>query len=178
LRAIEAELRRELGPYSTTGSKTSLAYIAGILRAGGVRVELPARFDDRYLDPEMDEPYAGRLEGVLHFGNFVAAEAAIRKLDALYREYRNVADRRGTSLVRSLVLKGKQRAESLARNPRVSEEKRREKQEIAAWFRVWLEVPDLFFDWLEMRKQSEEFRSLFAKDNDELRDSSSLRSSE
>jgi len=174
LRAIEAELRRELGP----NSKTSLSYIAGVLRAAGVRVELPARFDNRYLDPEMGEPYAGRLEGVLHFGDFAATEGAIRKLDAFYREYRSVADRRGTDLVRSLVVKGKQRAESLARNPRVSAEKRREKQEIAAWFRVWLEVPDLFFDWLEMRKQSEEFRATFAKNSDELQDSSSLRSSE
>jgi len=159
---MEAELRRELGP----NSKTSLSYIAGVLRAAGVRVELPARFDNRYLDPEMDEPYAGRLEGVLHFGDFAAAEGALRKLDALYREYRSVADRRGTNLVRSLVIKGKQRAESLARNSRVSAEKRREKQEIAAWFRVWLEAPDLFFDWLEMRKQSEEFRSLFATTDD------------
>lgn len=137
-----------------------------MLRATGVRVELPKRFDDRYLDPEMNEPYASRLAGALHFGDFAEAESAIRQLDGFYREYRSASDRLGTTLVRALVIKGKQRAESLARNPRVSEEKRREKQEIASWFRVWLEVPDLFFDWLEMRKQSEEFRSLFGGNSD------------
>jgi hypothetical protein len=162
IRAIEAELRLRLG----TGSKTSVSYVASVLSEAGTRVELPAGFDDRYVDPAMEEPYASRLSGALHFGDLELTEAALRKLDEFYREYRKVSDRRGTNLVRSLVVKGKQRAESLARNPRVSLEKRREKQEIASWFRVWLEVPDLFFDWLDLRKQSEEFRRMFAKDND------------
>jgi hypothetical protein len=52
----------------------------------------------------------------------------------------------------------------VASNPRVSPEKRREKQEIGRWFRVWLEVSDLFFDWLELRKRSEDFQKLFGRD--------------
>jgi hypothetical protein len=47
----------------------------------------------------------------------------------------------------------------------VNPEKRREKEEIARWFKVWLDVSDLFFDWLEMRKQSEEFRQQFGQPN-------------
>ena len=109
----------------------------------------------------MEEPYASRLAGVLQFRDFATAEASLQKLDALYRGYREVADRVGTSLVRELVLKGKQRAESLATGARVRPEKRREKKEIANWFHVWLETPDLFFDWLELRKRSEEFLQLF-----------------
>ncbi|MBZ5564748.1 MAG: hypothetical protein LAP13_20295, partial [Acidobacteriia bacterium] len=41
------------------------------------------------------------------------------------------------------------------------EKKRQEKLDIAHWFHVWLETPDLFFDWLELRKASEDFRKLF-----------------
>jgi hypothetical protein len=119
-------------------------------------------YDDRYVDPLMEEPYASRLEGALQFCDLESAEGSLQKLDAIYCEYRNAADRVGTTLVRSLVLKGKQRAESLAANSRVSPEKRREKQEIANWFRVWLETSDLFFDWLELRKESEEFQRLFS----------------
>jgi len=113
----------------------------------------------------MEEPYAGRLKGLLQFHDLASAEAALQKLDAIYREYRGSSDRVGTSLVRSLVQKGKLRADSLATNPRVGPEKRREKQEIARWFRVWLETPDLLFDWLELRKQSEEFRRMFPDSN-------------
>ena len=55
-------------------------------------------------------------------------------------------------LVRALVKKGKLRARSLAANPRVQAPKRQEKQEIASWFQVWLETPDLFADWLDAAK--------------------------
>ncbi len=155
IRAIEAELRRRLGD----GEKTSPSYIANVLREGGAHVE----YDDRYVDPWMEEPYASRLQGLLQFRDLQGAEFALQKLDAVYREFRQDADRVGTSLVRALVLKGKQRAEGLAANRRVSPEKRQEKREIANWFRVWLQISDLFFDWLELRKQSDEFQRMFAQ---------------
>jgi len=120
--------------------------------------------DDKYVDPWMDEPYAARLKGLLEFGDFAKAEGSIRKLDAAYREYRELGDRVGIGLVRALLLKGKQRAASLASNPRLSPEKREEKREIASWFRVWLEGPDLFADWLDLRKGSPEFRRRFGAD--------------
>ncbi len=152
---LEGELRRTLGP----AGRTSFSYIANVLRAAGARVA----YEDRYVDPLMEEPYAQRLQGVLQFGDLAAAEASLRQLDAIYRDYLQAADRVGTQLVRSLVVKGKQRAGSLAANPRVSPERRQQKQEIATWFRVWLETPDLFLAWLELRQQSEEFLRLFPR---------------
>ncbi len=157
IRAIEAELSRRLGP----NDRTSYSYIANVARQTGARVE----YNDRYVDPWMDEAYSKRLKGLLHFHDLESAEASLRKLDDVYRDYREISDRIGTTLVRSMVLKGKERAASLAANPRVNPEKRREKLEIAHWFRVWLETSDLFFDWLELRKKSEEFLRLFGSDD-------------
>ena len=153
IRLIQAELRRLLGPER----KTSASYIARLLRQAGTTVE----YDDRYVSPALPEPYAARLEAALEFRDLKSAEASLRKLDAAYREYRAASDATGVRLVRSLVLKGKQRAESLGRNPRVRPETQREKREIASWFRVWLESPDLFFEWLDLRRQSEEFGRWF-----------------
>jgi len=157
LLAIGRELERD----GRVEGKTSFTYIAHTLRQAGVRVE----YEDRYIDPWMEEPYATRLCGLLQFRDLESAEASLQRLDAIYREYRSNADRVGTTLVRALVTKGRQRAESLAANPRVNPEKRREKAEIALWFRVWLEVPDLFFDWLELRQQSREYQQQFASRN-------------
>lgn len=154
IRAIEAALRREMG---NGHHRVSLSYIANVLRQAGARVEV----DDPFVDPWMEEPYASRLAGLLQFGDLAEAESSLRNLDAVFQEYRSASDRAGTSLVRTLVLKGKQRAESLAANPRVNSEKRREKEEVARWFKVWLDVSDLCFDWIEMRKRSEEFQKLF-----------------
>ena len=157
IRALENELRARLG----SDLKTSPSYIASVLRAAGKNVE----YHDRFAAPSMEEPYAGRLRHLLQFHDFESAEASLRKLDEVYREYRQASDQIGTGLVRALLQKGKLRAGSLAANPRVSADKRAEKREIATWFRIWLETPDLFFGWLELRKASEEFRRLFGEAN-------------
>jgi len=52
----------------------------------------------------------------------------------------------------------------IARNPRVEARKRDQKKEILEWFRIWLETPDAFFDWLDLRKQSPEYQQRFATD--------------
>jgi len=98
---------------------------------------------------------------LLQFSDFHTAEQSLRNLDAAHREYLAAGDHVGARLVRALALKGKLRAQNLARNSRVNGTKREEKQEIATWFRVWLQSPDLFSDWLELRKQSQEFQQKF-----------------
>jgi hypothetical protein len=153
LHAARNELRRSLG----FGDRTSLGYIASILREAGYEV----RYEDRYSDPVIPQPYSSRLKGVLEFHDLASAEQSLLRLDGIYREYSNAADPLGVSMVRALVKKGKLRARSLAANPRVQAQKRREKQEIASWFQMWLETPDLFADWLALRKSSDEFLSLF-----------------
>jgi hypothetical protein len=112
-------------------------------------------------DERLEEPYASRLKNALQFHDLESAEASLRNLDAAWQGYREASDRTGVSIIRALVLKGKRRALGLASNPRVSPVKRRQKQEIARWFTVWLQTPDLFFDWLEVRKRSEEYNRLF-----------------
>jgi hypothetical protein len=158
--AREAELRliqKEIGARLGGSSQTSLSYIAEVLRQAGTRVD----YEDPYTPAALPEPYASRLEGALQFHNLASAEAALRTLDAAYRDYQAASDPAGAQCARTLILRGKQRAERLAASPRVSPAKRQEKREIAGWFRVWLENPDLFFDWLSLRKQTEEFRQLF-----------------
>jgi len=56
---------------------------------------------------------------------------------------------------------GKRRAEMISLNRKVEARKREEKKEIAEWFRIWLETPEAFFDWLEVRKASPDFRQRF-----------------
>lgn len=153
LRTARDEMRRRFGPTD----KTSLGYIASILRAA----EYEVRYEDAYSDPIMPEPYASRLKNVLAFHDLPSAEQSLLKLDGILREYSSSGDRRGVAMVHSLVKKGKLRAQSIAANARVQAAKRQEKQEIANWFRIWLETPELFADWLELRKTSEDFRRLF-----------------
>lgn len=109
------------------------------------------------------EPYATRLKGLLRFHNLEETETSLHNLDLAYRGYLEANDRLGMKLVRDTLLRGRRRAESLAANPRLRPEKRAEKQEIARWFGVWLQTPDVLFGWLELRKGAEEFRRRFGE---------------
>jgi hypothetical protein len=109
----------------------------------------------------MPEAYASRLKGVLEFHDLPSADTSLQKLDRIYCEYGKANDELGVKFVRALIKKGKLRAQAVAANPRVQPSKRQEKEEIARWFQVWLETPDLFADWLALRKSSDEFRKLF-----------------
>jgi hypothetical protein len=55
---------------------------------------------------------------------------------------------------------GRRRAELIARNRRVNASKRLVKQEVALWFRIWLETPELFTDWLSLRKETRDYQRL------------------
>jgi hypothetical protein len=152
MRRIGEAIRRASGP-----QRISLRYIGEVLQRSGVELQ----YRERYLGPSISEPYASRLRGVLQFRDLASAEACLRQLNEEYQAYLNVSDHIGVSAVRSLVLKGKQRALRLAADSRVAPLKRREKQEIARWFTIWLQTPDLFFAWVELRKRSEDFQRMF-----------------
>ena len=109
---------------------------------------------------EMESPYRETLAGVLSFSTFEEAEATIRALERLAQQYRAMGDRKGVACCRMIAYRGRYRAEIISRNPKVSLPKRLEKGEIANWFRIWLETPDLFEDWLLMRKGTAEFQRL------------------
>jgi hypothetical protein len=109
---------------------------------------------------EMESPYRETLKGVLAFSTFAQAESTIKALEKLCRKYRSASDKKGVEYCRQVALLGKHRAELISRNHKVSLQKRLQKQEIAHWFRIWLETPALFEDWLSLRKGTEEFRKL------------------
>lgn len=89
------------------------------------------------------------------------------RLDELLRKFQGERERAAAERVREVARLGRRRAEMIARNHKVDARKRGEKEEISHWFGIWLETPDAFFDWLEVRKQSAEFQRSFPPEPDE-----------
>ncbi len=100
-------------------------------------------------------------EDRLRFATLEEAEETIRRLDGLWRSYRELDDQPGLKRILETARLGRSRAQMIAGNKRVSAAARAEKEEIRQWFRIWLETPDAFFDWLELRKRSPEFQQKF-----------------
>ena len=152
-------------------------------RFGEGAVESPARVGRVLADEgaelrhaevlEMDarwrtqDPYEAAFRNVLKFSTFEEAAASIRRLDNLRKQFRRKEDREGLRRVQETVLKGKQRAQMIARNPAVNERKRAEKSEMAEWFTVWLNQPEIFDDWLALRLASKDFRARFGDEADD-----------
>lgn len=107
------------------------------------------------------DPYEPMFRNVLKFSNFDDAANSIKRLDNLRKQFKRKNDREGLRLVREKALKGKQRAEMISRNRKVDERKREEKAEMAEWFAVWLRQPEIFDDWLDLRRRSQDFRDRF-----------------
>lgn len=113
------------------------------------------------------DPYEAMFRNVLKFADFKQAANSLRNLENLRRQFVRAKDQNGLRRVRETALKGKQRAQMIAGNRNVDAHKRAEKAEIAHWFTVWLEQPEIFQDWLELRRRSPEFRALFKDQENE-----------
>jgi hypothetical protein len=154
------QLRRRLIAEHGEAGKTGPDYIAEVLKDAGHRVLLT-------LQEEAEEQYEEEFEDLLHFKTLEDAEVSIMRLDELMRKFREQNEHAAVERVLNVARLGKRRAEMISRNHKVEPHKRDEKVEIANWFRIWLETPDAFFDWLDVRKQSPEFRAKFPQMEDE-----------
>jgi len=154
------QLRRRLLAEHGEAGKTGSDYIADVLKDAGHKVLLN-------LQEEAEEQYEEEFEDLLHFKTLGDAEVSIMRLDELMRKFREHDEHAAVERVLGVARLGKRRAEMIARSHKVEPLKRAEKEEIAGWFRIWLETPDAFFDWLDMRKQSPEFKAKFPRAEDE-----------
>jgi hypothetical protein len=153
--AAEVEqIRRQIIAHHGPAAKTSPDYIVNVLEEAGLRVVMST-------DADTEGRYEEEFHDLLHFSTLDEAEVCIMRLDELVRKFRAENERAAAERVLEVARLGRRRAEMIARNPRVDATKRAEKEEILNWFLVWLETPDAFFDWLELRKQSPDFLKRF-----------------
>ena len=150
------QIRRQLIARLGAGGKTSSDYVAGVLETAGMRIVWSTKADT-------EGQYEEEFQDLLHFANLEDAEMCVMRLDELYRKFKEEDEPAAVERVLEVARMGRRRAEMIARNHKVEPEKRAEKEEIMNWFKVWLEAPDTFFDWLEARKGSPDFQRRFAR---------------
>lgn len=153
---IEQIRRQLIARMGAAEGKTSADYIASVLTAAGLRVVLSQRADT-------EGRYEEEFTDLLHFATLEEAEMCLVRLDELLRKFRIEGERAAAERVLEVGRLGRRRAEMIARNPKVDPHKRAEKTEIVQWFAIWLETPDTFFDWLEVRKRAPEFAEKFTR---------------
>jgi hypothetical protein len=118
--------------------------------------DLPVRFDQVFRMMTRTEKYENAFARFLENDDLAEAEKSIRGIDELYRKYKKAGDRAGVRFAFEAARAARQNATELSRLPDLPTAQRREQAEIAEWFAVWLQTPDLFAEWVGLRKASME----------------------
>ena len=161
LETIASVVRERFGE----GAVESPARVARVLADEGAELR-HAEVLDMDARWRTEDPYEPMFRNVVKFSNFDEAAATVRRLENLRKQFARKGDREGLRRVSDAALKGKRRAQMIARNPNVNERKRAEKAEIAEWFTVWLNQPEIFEDWLALRRRSKDFRARFENEGE------------
>ena len=112
----------------------------------------------------LESPYDPMFRNILKFADFKQALISIRRLENLRKKFAAENDKEGLRMVRETALKGKNRAQMIAGNERVDEKKRAEKAEIAEWFTLWMQSPEVFENWVMLRQNSKDFKEKFGEE--------------
>ena len=111
----------------------------------------------------LESPYDPMFRNILKFSDFKQTMISIRRLENLRKKFAAENDKEGLHLVRGTALRGKNRAQMISKNEKVDEKKRAEKAEIAEWFTLWMQSPEIFENWVQLRQSSKEFQEKFAE---------------
>ncbi len=124
--AVWQQLLQRLAPVSES-------YLRDLLRETGLPFE---------------QPYAG-----IRQHTWEELEQSLREMQEVYEDAILAGNRERARYCRRQVIAAKDRARFLASNPRIGEDKRKQKQEMADWMLVWLENPEIFSAWADARKR-------------------------
>src|SRR5262245_59845817 len=160
------EIQRVVASTFGEGAVDSPAAIARVLADEGADLRHPEdiEFHARWRDRKLDESQTKDPFGVGEPAKPLTLKSAVvvlRRLEKLRKESTSEDDWAELRRARELALNEKARAQLLARDDALRAQTRAAQTEVAEWFRVWLQAPDLFEDWLELRRRSPEFKAKF-----------------
>ena len=136
------------------GTSVSPASIARALADHGVRLGHPEILQTDLRWRERNQLFTAQD---LTFGTLDAANALIERIEALRRQFENDAPM-GERL-RHEVRQFKTDLDLLAINEKAPN--RELAQEVAQWLTIWLQTPQIFSEWLSLRRSTADFQARF-----------------
>lgn len=148
LEKIQEALHQRFGP----GGQESPAAIARVVADEGAVLRHPEVLE---CDSKWRLQYlqAQAFESELDFSDFDKAVASFSVIERALTS--------GDGRLREVVTNARQNQILVSRSKILPTVERERAKEISDWMKVWLESPQLFSDWLDLRLRSVEFRNKF-----------------
>jgi hypothetical protein len=93
--------------------------------------------------------------------DFNQAAAMVAELEELHGRFVNSGDEVALADLKTLAIEARQAAKNRVKDPSLSAADREMQREISEWLRVWLETPNIFDQWLDLRRSSAAFKAKF-----------------
>ena len=134
------------------GGAETPASLARLLADHGARLKHPEvlETDTRWREQRLGLLFA---HGEIDFTTMASSLESISKLDDLYRQFRSEGDEAGLEQLRELA---KEVKAELSRLPITSLA-----AEVCEWLTIWLQTPQMFVEWLDLRLKSPGFQAKF-----------------
>jgi len=164
LRQVQEVLAKE---FVAADNPISPAAIARILADVGAEMLHPEiiEFDARWREARIkrEAERFGKLERISSAKpmNREQAEALLKELETLRQRFAAEADAVALAELTTVAANARRAAQLLAKDPASDSSRRAEQVEISQWIKVWIQTPNLFADWLALRKSSPEFLKRF-----------------
>ena len=114
-----------------------------------------------------NSPYDAMFRNLISLSGFSAAESSLRSLENLRRKLGTDGDKEGLRRVRESAIAARDEARKLSAEAPQTGKDAAYFAEIAEWFSIWLQSPEIFEGWVLLRKRSGPFREAFARDEEE-----------
>ena len=160
--AIEKAVGERFGPAAVD----SPMVIARLLADEGAVIRHP-EIMKLYVDRSVDTEYDAALRNAIDLTNPDTAEHSIKRLDNLRLKYKAEGDKEGLRLIRETSVAAREAAAKRLADRRLTSKERDAIAEAAEWLGIWLASPEVFANWVDVRRASPDFRQKFAAQQNE-----------
>jgi len=147
------------------GALTSPASIARTVADEGAVLRHPEvfEFDLKWREERLKKlAFRDRLD----FADLSSAFDSVVKLEERRLQVQAAGEQEGLKDLREIVMTTRKDLLLRARSKLTDSKVRVQLKEVAEWLTVWLHSPELFSDWLDLRRSSPEFRQKFSEAGD------------
>jgi hypothetical protein len=108
-----------------------------------------------------DRPHEAEFRNLIKTDDLDAAARTIRHVENLRKKFVSLGDKDGLRLLRDEVLEVKAEMQKASRDKKAAAKQRQSCAEIAEWLTIWLQSPELFENWIKLRRNSAEYKLKF-----------------